>query len=98
MKNIEFAPHLVLQTGADCRLSGIRIVQRGDNLQVVYAERPGMWAESKIYTFTIYELIKTVNGDVPYPDLYFKQVKKLNTKASYCDANNALDKESQLFL
>ena len=91
-------PHLALHGGADCRTNGIRILQRPDKLQVVFAERKGEWFDNKPFDFILYELTKNEEGAPGWPNLYFKQIKKMSTKAKYCDANRALEKEPQLFM
>lgn len=54
-----------------------------------------MQASGKIPT---YELTKNDEGAPGWPNLYFKQIKKMTTKAAYCDANVALEKEARLFM
>lgn len=94
---MKYVPALALRGGADCMLSSIKVLMRGEAVQVVYAERKGEWFDEKKFDFTIYELIKGESGVPGFPDVYFKSVKKVSTAKNYCDANIALDKESKLY-
>lgn len=95
--NNDYVPYLALRSGADCAISGARILRFDNHLRVVFATRKGDWSEKKQTEFTIFELNKN-DGSMPgTPNTYFKQLKKINTKSSYCDVNAALDKESKLY-
>lgn len=93
----DYKTGLTLNRGADCAMSGVRVLMRGDKLRVAYARRKGEWVDKKKFDVTIYELIKTEGGLPGYPDVYFKEVAKKVTDKVYCDANMALDKESKLY-
>ena len=87
-------PLLKLQTGADCMLSSARVVKVGGRLRIVYAKRQGEWNDKRRVTFELFEL--TVNDqEVPgIPLLYFRLKTTLQTKAQYCDADEALEQEA----
>lgn len=93
----KYVPNLTLRGGADCMISGIKVLMRGETLQVVFAERKGEWFDEKKFDFTVYELTKGEKGSPGYPDIYFKTSKKVTTAGNYCDANMALDKEAKLY-
>ncbi len=93
----DYLPHLKLQRGADCAVSAVRVNQQGERLQLVYAHRKGEWAESKPVEFQVFELFRSEGGLPGTPDLYFREVRKVNSSKPYCDANMALDKEVKTY-
>lgn len=95
--NDDYVPYLPLRSGADCAISGARTIKNDKQLRLIYATRSGGWTEKKIVTFSIFELTKNDSGLPGTPDIYFKKVKTVNTKLSYCDVNAALDKEPKLY-
>lgn len=95
--NNDYVPYLALRSGADCAISGARIMRFHNQLRIVFASRKGDWSEKKQTDFIIFELKKN-DDDMPgTPNIYFKQLRKISTKSSYCDVNAALDKESKLY-
>jgi hypothetical protein len=94
---LKYTPNLTLRGGADCMVSGIKVLMQGEVLRVVFAERKGEWFDEKKFDFTIYELVKGEQGVPGYPDIYFKNSKKVTTAGKYCDANMALDKEAKIY-
>lgn len=95
--NGDYEPMLSLRSGADCVVSSMRVLRYGDRLQVVYATRKGEWADKKPVTFFVFGLTKNDEGAPGMPGLYFSLRKKVDTRASYCDVNTALDKEAALY-
>lgn len=92
-----YEPVLTMKSGADCAISAVRIVLRGTHLRVAYAQRKGDWNDKKPGRLTLFELDKNSDGLPGTPDLYFKKLKSVDTKRSYCDMNTALDQESTLY-
>jgi hypothetical protein len=92
----DYTPFLPLRSGADCAISGMRAFRRGDKLQVVYALRKGGWVEKKVVTFVVFELARNEEGAPGTPSLYFRQQAKRVSKQSYCDVNQAIEKEAPL--
>jgi hypothetical protein len=95
--NGDYQPVLPLRSGADCAISGVRTIRSGERLKVVYALRKGGWAEQQPVTFLVFALERSDGGAPGTPSLYFKQQRKLASKAAYCDVNQALDKETALY-
>lgn len=93
----QYQPSLSQRSGADCVVSAVRVLRSGGKLQVVYATRKGQWADNKPVTFAIFTLARNDEGAPGTPPLYFRQVKKADTRAQYCDVNDALDKEAALY-
>ena len=88
---------LLLKSGADCAISAARILRRGAQLRVVYAQRKGEWFDKKSARITLFELDNQSQGTPGLPNLYFRKVKHVDTRALYCDMNDALDKEATLY-
>lgn len=95
--NGNYQPMLPLRSGADCAISGVRTIRSGESLKVVYAQRKGGWSERQSVTFLVFALERNDGGAPGTPSLYFKQQRKLASKAAYCDVNQALDKEMALY-
>ena len=95
--NDRFEPILQLRSGADCAMTGFRAFKSGDRMRVVYAQRDGNWADKRRVTFTVMDLKKNTNEDLDTPPLYFHEISKATTQASYCDVNKALDSEAGLY-
>lgn len=88
---------LPVRHGADCALTGVRVLQSGKQLRVVYAARKGDWFDEQPFTYTVYELTSN-GGEMPdTPSLYFAEKKKVASKVALCDAGEALDKELLLY-
>lgn len=88
---------LAVRHGADCAMTGVRVLQGARQPRVVYALRKGDWSDEKPFTYTIYELVSN-GGEMPAtPSLYFAEKKKVVSKLAFCDAEEALDKEAQLY-
>jgi hypothetical protein len=95
--NGRFEPILQLRSGADCAMTGFRAIKSGNGMRVVYAQRDGNWADKRRVTFTILDLKKNIEEQLDTPPLYFQELTKATTQASYCDVNTALDTESGLY-
>lgn len=92
--NHRIEPILQLRSGADCAMTGFRAFKWKDQLRVVYAQREGNWADKRRVTFIVMELKKNTNEDLDTPPLYFHEIDKVTSQASYCDVNEALDSEA----
>jgi hypothetical protein len=92
--NRRFEPILQLRSGADCAMTGFRAFKWKDHLRVVYAQRDGNWADKRRVTFTVMELKKNTDDDLDTPPLYFHEINKVTSQATYCDVNEALDAET----
>lgn len=95
-QNGDYNPNLPVRHGADCAMTGVRVLQAGKGLRVVYASRKGDWFDKKPFSFSIFELA-TNDGGPGTPSLYFVEKNKVVSKAAYCDAGMALDKEAALY-
>jgi len=92
--NHRIEPILQLRSGADCAMTGFRVLKSKDQLRVIYAQRDGNWADKRRVTFTVMELKKNTDEDLDTPPLYFHEIDKATSQALYCDVNEALDSES----
>jgi hypothetical protein len=90
----DYQPFLFLRSGADCAISGIRAFRNRDGLQLMYALRKGGWIEKQAVTFVVFELTKNAEDAPGIPRLYFRQQKKFVSRQTYCDVNQALEKEA----
>lgn len=95
--NRRIEPMLQLRSGADCAISGFRAFKWKDHLRVVYAQRDGNWADKRRVTFTIMELKHNTDEVLDTPPLYFREIHKTMSTASYCDVNAALDAEAERY-
>lgn len=95
--NDRLEPILQLRSGADCAMTGFRVFKSGNRMRVVYAQRDGNWADKRRVNFTVMDLKKNTNEDLDTPPLYFHELVKVTTQASYCDVNKALDTEAGLY-
>ncbi|KQZ39500.1 hypothetical protein [Duganella sp. Root1480D1] len=95
--NGRFEPILQLRSGADCAMTGFRAFKAGNRMRVVYAQRDGNWADKRRVTFTVMDLKKNSDEQLDTPPLYFQELTKVTTQASYCDVNTALDTEAGLY-
>lgn len=95
-QNGDYNPHLPLRHGADCAVTGVRVLQSGKRLRVVYASRKGDWFDKKPFSFSVFELAEN-EGGMGTPSLYFVEKRKLVSKVAYCDAGMALDQEAALY-
>jgi hypothetical protein len=93
----EYKPNLTLQSGADCAISGVRVLRDEHKLRVVYAARKGGWFDKKAVDLTIFELTENNDGMPGTPGWYFKQIKVVHTRSSYCDVYSALEQEPSLY-
>jgi len=93
----DYEPYLNMRTGADCMVSSARVLRDGKRLRVLYARRKGEWLDRKPVTLELFELTENGEEAPGTPALYFKSRKKGDTKALYCDVNDALDKEAGSF-
>ena len=93
----DYEPYLNMRTGADCMVSSARVLRDGNRLRVLYARRKGEWLDKKPVTLEVFELTANDEDAPGTPALYFRSRKKADTKAVYCDVNDALDKEAASF-
>lgn len=89
-----YEPLLSMRTGADCMVSSSRVMRDGQRLRVAYAQRQGEWFDQKPVTIQVFELTANDDEAPGTPALYFTLRKTVETKKTYCDVNEALDKEA----
>ncbi len=86
--------------GADCILRDLRILRgrAGRPVTVVIAERAlgGSYADSEAVQFQFYELRTNASGVVGYPSYYFERTRVVEARRSYCDVDDAFDRELHL--
>lgn len=91
---------LTASGGADCQLSDFRLVQdsgkRSTRLIVAERDLGPSFADPATVHFTYYELARNADGTPGRPPLYFKAGSKVDSKQTYCDVNDAFDKELHL--
>lgn len=95
-QNGDYNPNLAVRHGADCAMTGVRVLRAGKDLRVVYAVRKGDWFDKKPFTFTVFELAENEGGPGT-PSLYFAEKARVVSKTAYCDAGMSLDKEAALY-
>jgi len=96
-QNGDYNPTLPVRHGADCAMTGVRVLQDGKRLRVVYASRKGDWFDKKPFNFSVFELTAEEGGMPGTPSLYFAEKSRVVSKTAYCDAGMALDKEAALY-
>lgn len=96
-QNGQYNPNLPVRHGADCAMTGVRVLRTSKNLRVIHAVRKGDWFDKKPFTFSVFQLATNDGGMGGTPSLYFTEKTKLTSKAAYCDAEMALDKEAALY-
>lgn len=96
-QNGDYNPTLAVRHGADCTVTGVRVLRTSRHLRVIHAVRKGDWSDKKPFTFSVFQLTTNDGGMGGTPSLYFVEKTKLTTKAAYCDADVALDKEATLY-
>lgn len=82
--------------GADCVLEDIYLLRKkSGGYEVVRAKRPLKegFSEKLRVTFSRYEFVKDDEGLPGYPPLRFVYRDKMTTEKSYCDANEAFERE-----
>lgn len=86
--------------GADCVLNDFRLLRSPDGksaeLILAHREMGESFAAPAAVHFDYYTLTKNEDGTVGYPAFYFTFQKRIAAKASYCDVNEAFDKELHL--
>ena len=91
---------LTVGGGADCVLHDFRLLlpPDGHTAELVVAQRdPGeSFADAAAVHFDYYVLTKNVDGVPGWPRFYFKLQKSAKAKSTYCDVNEAFDKELHL--
>ena len=93
----DYNPTLPVRHGADCAVTGVRVLNNAKGLRVIYASRRGEWFDKKPFTFSVFELTSNEGGMPGTPPLYFSEKTTVTSKAVYCDAAMALDKEAALY-
>lgn len=88
---------LTVSGGADCVLNDFRLLRSPDGksaeLIVAHRDMGESFADPAAVHFDYYTLAKNEDGTVGYPAFYFTFQKRSAAKASYCDVNEAFDKE-----
>lgn len=87
--------------GADCVLEDIYLLKnKDDKFKVIIAKRPfkESFYEKQRVTFYLYEFLKNEEGLMGYPPFRFAYKDKMITRKSYCDVNEAFEKEYELLL
>jgi hypothetical protein len=86
--------------GADCILRDLRVVRGtpGRPVTVVIAERAlgRSYADSAPVEFQFYDLRTNASGVVGHPSYYFMRTRVVKATRSYCDVDDAFDREQHL--
>lgn len=85
--------------GADCVLYDIYLLKnKDDKIDVIMAKRPfkESFFEKLKVTFYRYALVEDDEGLMGYPPFRFVYEGKMTTKNSYCDVNEAFEKEYEI--
>ncbi|MDQ2889488.1 MAG: hypothetical protein M3R65_02895 [Gemmatimonadota bacterium] len=86
--------------GADCTLQDIRLVRRarGSPVEIVIGERElgKSFADSAPVRFEFYGLMTNADGVPGWPAYYFKHTRTARAAGTYCDVDDAFDKELNL--
>jgi len=83
--------------GADCKLSGFRVigVGAGRDVQIVAAKREfgTSYADVADVTFTYFTLKRNSDGEAGRPPYYFESTASVKAKKQYCDVDDAFTQE-----
>ena len=83
--------------GADCTLRDLRVMRDAPHqpVTVVIAQRElgRSYADSARISFRYYNLRVNSEGIAGYPSYYFLRTKVLQSRSSYCDVDDAFDRE-----
>ena len=83
--------------GADCVLNDFRLLKpkRGNQTLLIIANRKmsESFFEENSVTFTYYKLEDNSSGEIGFPFSYFKLSEVRQSKANYCDVNEAFSTE-----
>jgi hypothetical protein len=86
--------------GADCQLRDFRLVRdpSRQSTRLIVAEREfgDAFTAPGIVHFTDYDLVRNADGVPGWPPLYFKAGRRTDSQQTYCDVNEAFDKELHL--
>jgi len=85
--------------GADCTLSDLRVVPHaGRPVEVVIASRPlgTSFADAAEVRFDYYRVVHNRDGVVGWPPTYFQFERTERARATYCDVNEAFNRELHL--
>lgn len=86
--------------GADCVLNDFRLLRSSDGrsaiLIMAHRDLGASFADPAVVHFDYYTLAKNEDGTPGHPAFYFLFQKRTAAKASYCDVNEAFDKELHL--
>jgi hypothetical protein len=98
--NMKEHDHLAVSGGADCELEDFRLLVSpdGKSAELIVANRDmgESYADAAAVHFSYYRLAENADGTVGWPPFYFELQKTVTPKKTYCDVDEAFDKELHL--